>query len=246
MNPRTRWASLAISAVGVTMATGCKAPDFGAPHGATTQGKEIFSLWQGSIMAALGVGAIVWALIFFAVIRFRRRRHDDGSEPSQRQYILWLEVTYTLLPLLIVAVLFYFTVQTQTEVTRISAHPAVRVEVTAYQWGWRFHYLDTNITITTQGEERPVLMLPDGKTTRITLIATDVVHNFFVPGFLFKRDATPGLVNNFDLTPTRTGTFLGRCAEFCGLRHAQMLFDVKVVTPGAYAQWLTSQGAPPS
>jgi cytochrome c oxidase subunit 2 len=244
MTRRTPWASFALSAVALAMAAGCKAPDFGAPHGATTQGKEIFSLWQGSVMTALGVGVIVWALIFFAVIRYRRRRNDDGSEPSQRQYILWLEVTYTLLPLLIVAVLFYFTVQTQTEVTRISANPAVRVEVTAYQWGWRFHYLDTNITITTQGEERPVLMLPEGKTTRITLIATDVVHNFFVPGFLFKRDATPGLVNNFDLTPTRTGTFLGRCAEFCGLRHAQMLFDVKVVTPGAYAQWLTSQGAP--
>ncbi len=241
----TRRTKLVVAAVGLTFMAGCRAPDFGAPRGATTQGKAIFSLWQGSVMAALGVGAIVWALIFYTVLRYRRRRNDDGAEPSQRQYILWLEIGYTLLPLVIVAVLFYFTVQTQTEVTRISANPAVRVEVTAYQWGWRFHYLGTNITITSQGDERPVLMLPNGKTTRITLISNDVIHNFFVPGFLYKRDATPGLVNNFDLTPTQTGTFLGRCAEFCGLRHAQMLFDVKVVTPEAYQQWLTSQGASP-
>lgn len=241
----TRRTTLVWSAVGLALMAGCNAPDFGAPRGATTQGKAIFSLWQGSVMVALGVGAIVWALIFFAVFRYRRRRNDDGTEPSQRQYILWLEIAYTLLPLVIVAVMFYFTVQTQAEVTRISANPAVRVEVTAYQWGWRFNYLGTNITITTQGEVRPVLMLPNGKTTRITLIATDVIHNFYVPGFLYKRDATPGLVNNFDLTPTRTGTYLGRCAEFCGLRHAQMLFDVKVVTPDAYQQWLTSQGATP-
>lgn len=223
---------------------GCQAPDFGAHRGATTQGKEIFNLWQGSVMAALAVGAVVWALIFFVIIRYRRRRNDDTPEPSQQQYNLPLEIAYTLLPLLIVAVLFYFTVATQNEVTKISAHPAVRVEVTAFQWGWRFHYVDTNITITTQGEERPVLTLPKGETTRITLIATDVIHNFFVPDFNYKRDATPGLVNNFDLTPTETGTFLGRCAEFCGLRHAQMLFDVKVVTAASYQTWLTAQGPP--
>ncbi|MDQ6927982.1 MAG: cytochrome c oxidase subunit II [Actinomycetota bacterium] len=242
----TRRAKLAVALATVVGLAGCKGgPDFGLPRGATTQGKAIFSLWQGLVITALAVGAIVWALIFFVVIRYRRRRNGDAAEPSQRQYIIWLEIAYTLLPLLIVAVLFYFTVETQTEVTRISAHPSVRVEVTAFQWGWRFHYVDTNITVTTQGEDRPVLMLPEGKTTRITLIATDVIHNFFVPGFLYKRDAIPGLVNNFDLTPTRTGTFLGRCAEFCGLRHSQMLFDVKVVAPDAYQQWLTSQGAPP-
>lgn len=241
-----RRAAMVAGVLGAVFLAGCEAPDFGAHRGATTQGQRIFSLWQGSVMAALAVGAVVWALIFFVVIRYRRRRNDETPEPSQRQYNVPLEVAYTLLPLLIVAVLFYFTVETQTEVTKISTHPSVRVEVTAFQWGWRFHYLDTNITVTTQGEERPVLTLPEGETTRITLIATDVIHNFFVPEFLFKRDATPGLVNNFDLTPTKTGTFLGRCAEFCGLRHAQMLFDVKVVTPAVYEQWKTSQGAPSS
>lgn len=240
-----------LRAVGLVAATsallaGCGDPDFGAPRGATTQGKAIFELWQGSVMAALAVGAFVWALIFFVVFRYRRRRNDDTAEPSQRQYNLPLEIAYTILPLIIVSVLFYFTVETQNEVTRISARPDVRVEVTGFQWGWRFHYLDTNVTVTTQGEGRPVMTLPEGKTTRITLIATDVIHSFYVPGFLYKRDATPGLVQSFDLTPVETGTFLGRCAEFCGLRHSQMLFNVQIVSPDAYQRWLTSQGGPPA
>ena len=216
-------------------------PDFGAPEGATTQGKEIFGLWQGSVTAALAVGAVVWALIFFAAIRYRRRRGDD-SVPSQRQYNLPLEIAYTVIPLIIVAVLFYFTVQTQSEVTRIAANPSVRVEVTAFQWGWRFHYLETGVTVVSQGDKRPTLTLPEGQTTRITLISNDVVHSFYVPDFLYKRDAIPGLVNTFDFEPVRTGTFLGRCAEFCGLRHADMLFDVSVVSPADFQAWLASQG----
>lgn len=241
---KQRLFALVAAAAALVFLTGCELPDFGAPRGATKQGQEIFRLWQGSVMAALAVGALVWALIFFAAIRYRRRRRDDGEEPSQRQYHLPLEIAYTLIPLVIVAVLFFFTVQTQNEVTKIAANPAVRVDVTAFQWGWSFHYSGSTVTVTTQGDERPTLVLPAGQTTRITLAATDVVHNFYVPGFLYKRDATPGFTNTFDLSPVRTGSFLGRCAEFCGLRHAQMLFNVQVVTPEAFQQWLTSQGAP--
>jgi cytochrome c oxidase subunit 2 len=142
--------------------------------------------------------------------------------------------------------LFYFTFATQEEVTKVSADPAVHVDVTAYQWGWRFHYDGTDVTIATQGDNRPVLTLPANEVTRITLTATDVIHSFFVPDFLYKRDATPGLVQTFDYTPVRTGTFLGRCAEFCGLRHAQMLFEVRVVDPPAFQQWLSQQQASPA
>ncbi len=225
---------------GLVVLAGCKVPDFETPEGATTQGKEIFGLWQGSVVAALAVGAFVWALIFFAIFRFRRRKGDDGV-PSQKQYNIGLEIAYTLLPLVIVGVLFYFTVQTQTKVTAIAAQPAVRVEVTGFQWGWTFRYLDSNVVISSQGDARPTMTLPLNQTTRITLKSADVVHSFFVPDFLYKRDAVPGLLNTFDFEPVKTGTFLGRCAEFCGLRHADMLFDVSVVPPDAFQAWLAAE-----
>jgi cytochrome c oxidase subunit 2 len=235
---------VALSVAGVTLAalTGCEVPDFGAPEGATTQGKEIFGLWQGSVVAALAVGAFVLLLILLAMVRFRRRKGDEGV-PSQKQYNITLEVIYTLVPLLIVAGLFYFTVQKQTEVTQIAANPTVRVEVTAFQWGWRFSYADSDVVVESQGDGRPTLVLPVGQTTRITLVSVDVVHSFYVPDFLYKRDAIPGIVNTFDFEPVRTGTFLGRCAEFCGLRHADMLFDVSVVGAEEFQQWLATENA---
>jgi len=241
MTARRVVAVLLATAVLATV-TGCDVPDFGSPEGSTRQGKKIFGLWQGSVVAALAVGAFVSALIFLAIVRFRRRKGDEGV-PSQKQYNLGLEIAYTVLPLVIVAGLFYYTVQTQTKVTHIGAEPAVRVEVTAFQWGWSFLYLGSGVVISSQGEERPTLTLPVDQTTRIILTSADVVHSFFVPDFLYKRDAIPGIVNTFDLDPVRTGTFLGRCAEFCGLRHADMLFDVSVVARPDFDAWLAGQQA---
>jgi len=216
--------------------SGCEVPDFGAPHGATTQGQDTFRLWQGAVVAALVVGVVVWGLIFYVIIRYRRR---DDEIPSQRSANIPLEVVYTLVPILIVAVLFYFTVTTQNRVEKVSASPAVKIEVTGYQWGWKFRYAGTSVIVSTQGAARPVLVLPSGQTTRITLQAVDVIHGFYVPDFLFKRDAIPGLVNTFDFHPVRTGTFLGHCSVFCGLRHADMAFDVSVLSPADYGRWLS-------
>ncbi len=223
---------------GLLFLTGCEVPDFGAHEGATTQGQDIFRLWQGAVIAALAVGAIVCCLIFYVIIRFRRR---DDEIPSQHAANIPLEIAYTIIPLLIVAGLFYFTTTTQDRVDNISNTPAVRINVTAFQWGWKFQYTDTPVVISSQGAEKPKLVLPVDQTTRITLTGIDVVHNFFVPEFLFKRDATPGLVTSFDLHPVKTGTYLGHCAEFCGLRHAEMLFDVSVLSRADYGRWLSDQ-----
>jgi cytochrome c oxidase subunit II len=218
----------------------CELSGFGAPEGATRQGQDTYKLWQGSVVAALIVGGIVLALILFVIVRFRRR--GDDSIPSQREYNYPLEITYTIIPLVIVAGLFYFTVKTQEKVQAISATPAVRVEVTGFQWGWSFEYQGTGVTLSSQGSDRPVLVLPVGQTTRITLVSVDVVHSFYVPEFLYKRDAVPGITNRFDLHPLETGTFRGHCAEFCGLRHADMLFDVSVIGTTEFNAWLTGQG----
>jgi len=218
--------------------SGCEVPDFGAPRGATTQGQDTFRLWQGAVVAALVVGIIVWGLIFYVIVRFRKRNDEI---PTQLSANIPLEIGYTLVPVLIVAVLFYFTVTTQNRVEKVSANPAVKIDVTAYQWGWKFQYSGTSVTVSTQGADRPVLVLPSGQTTRITLQAVDVIHGFYVPEFLFKRDAVPGLTNTFDFHPVRTGTFLGHCSVFCGLRHSDMLFDVSVLSPADYGRWLSQQ-----
>ena len=220
--------------------SGCEVPDFGMPRGATSQGEDTFRLWQGSVIAALVVGVVVWGLIFYVIIRFRKR---DDEIPSQHAANIPLEIGYTLVPILIVAGLFYFTVTTQQRVTKISANPAVRVEVTAFQWGWRFQYAGTGVTVASEGDAKPTLVLPEDRTTRITLQGVDVIHGFWVPDFLQKRDAIPGMLNTFDLHPMRTGTFLGHCSVFCGLRHSEMLFDVSVVSPAEYDRWLSQQEA---
>lgn len=235
---RRRWAAVAGSTVGLLSLGGCQVPDFGAPRGASIQGQDTFRLWQGAVTAALVVGLVVWGLIFYVIIRFRRR---DDEIPSQHAANIPLEIGYTLVPILIVAGLFYFTVTTQNRVTRISANPSVLVEVTASQWGWKFQYAGTPVTISNQGDSTPVLVLPADQTTRITLRAVDVVHGFYVPEFLFKRDAVPGLVTTFDVQPIRTGTFRGYCSVFCGLRHAEMLFEVSVLSPADYGRWLSEK-----
>ena len=228
-------------ASGSVLLGGCYAPGFHLPQAADAQGSDAARLWQGAQMAAIGVGAIVWALIAFTLIRYRRRsRADPDAIPSQKSENIPIEVTYTVIPLVIVVILFGFTTVTQRRINAVRSDPALKVDVTAYQWGWRFHYPSGNVTVQSEGLSVPQLVLPKGETTEITLTATDVVHAFYVPSFLFQRNAVPGSPTRFDLTPTRTGTFGGRCATFCGIRHTNMLFTVRVVSPDEFTQWLAS------
>lgn len=219
---------------------GCQVPGYGAPHGATTQGQDTYRLWQAMATTALVVGAIVWALIFFVIVRYRRRRRDPSQLPSQRQYVHWVEILFTGIPVVIVAVLFAVTVATQQRVNRVSAHPDVRIEVTGFQWGWRFNYVDDGVAVVSQGNAPPVMVLPVHQTVGITLVSTDVVHSFYVPGFLFQRNAQPGITNHFDINVTKPGVWGGSCTTFCGIRHAQMLFSVRAVSAGEFRAWIAS------
>jgi len=235
-----RWGAVLGAAASGLLLTSCQLPDFGVPRGATSQSKTTLHLWQGSVIAALCVGAVVWGLIFYVIIRFRRR---SDEVPSQKQYNIPVEVVYTTIPVVIVAVLFAFTVRAQDKIDRVSPNPAVSVTVTGYQWGWRFEYAGDGVTVATKDQQPPTLVLPAGQTVRIVLVSADVVHGFWVPDFLFKRDAIPGFTNRFDFNVQKAGTYGGRCTVFCGLRHDQMLFNVEAVTPAEFQQWVTSQRA---
>ncbi len=229
-----RRAALALGAFGLA---GCS---LGVEKGATRQGREIFGLWQGSVFAALVVGGLVWGLIVFAVFRYRRR---DDRIPTQRQYLIKLEIAYTLIPIVIVAVIFAFAYRTQNEVDALSPDPDVVVEVLGFQWQWQFHYRGTDVSITGTPDREPQLVLPVDRTARMVVTSRDVVHSFYVPDFRFKRDLIPGITNRFDLHPEREGTYVGRCAEFCGLEHARMDFSVKVVSPAEFESWLADRKA---
>jgi cytochrome c oxidase subunit 2 len=152
-----------------------------------------------------------------------------------------LELFYTAVPLAIVAVLFGYTVAIQRPVTRLAAEPDLRIEVTGFQWGWRFRYLTEGVTIVGTSTDPPKLVLPVGATARLTLVSPDVIHSFFVPEFLEKKDVIPGVDNRIDVSPTRTGHFGGVCAEFCGLDHARMTFSVDVVQPQAFQAFVAQQ-----
>jgi cytochrome c oxidase subunit II len=214
--------------------TGCR---FGAPPGDTEQGQKIGNLYHLMFYIAIGVAAVVYLLILWCVVRYRRRSDDL---PPQFRYHIPLEITYTVIPVLIVVGIFVATFRTENRIDAVAAHPSLVVNVTAFQWQWRFQYPAQHVQIVGTPQRPPTMVVPVGKTVRVNLRATDVNHAFFVPAFLFKRDAIPGVVNHFDLDPTRAGTFVGECAEFCGLNHAEMYFYVKAVPPSQFSSALRS------
>ena len=242
MNRRVRVVGAAIAA-GLLLAS-CSST-FGFPAGGDVQGRDITDLWRVFFWASVGVAAIVYGMILWSIVRYRRRGRTDAP-PQFREHIP-LEVTYTAIPILIVTVLFVLTIRTERSVLSLQPAPAQTVHVDAYAWGWRFSYDGTGVVVSSDPDAPgPELVLPLGEPTRIVLTSTDVVHSFYVPGFLFKRDAIPGRVTEFQVTPDRTGTYLGECAEFCGLDHAFMHFTVRVVPASAYRSWLAEQQAAPS
>lgn len=216
-------------------------PRFGWPSGVTAQSPRILALWQGSAIAALIIGFFVWGLIFFACFAFRKR---GDKLPRQVRYNLPIEVLYTVVPFAIIGVLFYYTAIDESYEDKLTAHPDVTVGVVGFQWNWQFNYVDADnnpnndVQVTGRPGAPPVLVLPTNRTIRFIETSPDVIHSFFVPAFLFKRDVIPGRHNEFELTITKPGSFVGRCAELCGTYHDQMNFQVRAVSPAAYAQFM--------
>ena len=244
---RRRSAALAAIAL---LGASCSS-SFGMPRGSTEQGEDIFGLWQVFFWAGIGVAAIVYGLIGWSLLRYRRRRHDDESELGRQFHAnVPLEIVYTVIPVVIVIVLFALSYRTETTASSVSATPDVTLRAEAFSWGWRFGFPDRGVEVVSQpsaeGVPGPEILLPLGETTRIELTSNDVIHAFWVPDFLYKRDALPGRTNRFDVTPTELGTYHGVCSEFCGLHHAYMTFTVRVVEPAAFDAWISEAAGAPS
>ena len=204
---------------------------------------RITSLWTGSWIAAIFVGVVVWGLILWSVIVYRKRR-DDNQLPVQLRYHVPLEVMYVVLPVLMIGALYIFTARDFTAIQDTSAEPDLVVEVYGKQWSWDFNYIDddvwdSGVQVQDLGaagvsEPLPTLYLPVDERVEFHLESRDVIHSFWVPAFLFKLDVVPGQTNVFQIVPTREGVYTGRCAEFCGEFHSAMLFNVAVVSRAEY------------
>ena len=254
-------------------------------------------LWTWSGVTALIVGVLVWGLIFWVCIRYRKR---SDELPRQTKYNLPLEIAYSIFPFIIIAGLFYRTVVVENSVNKLTKNPDVMVQVDAFKWNWQFEYHSytdlqgtahttaypggaSSVVDTTSGNanskcdeassndsfscgapgqtsgsgntplylstvgsnsEIPVLVIPIGRTVRFVEHSNDVIHAFWVPEFLFKRDVIPygttstSRDNQFEITATHEGSFVGRCAELCGTYHSQMNFEVRVVSEQTFEKYL--------
>ncbi|WP_030145067.1 cytochrome c oxidase subunit II [Spirillospora albida] len=253
---RSRRASKGAGALGLLAltATACSGERLGMPEPISVQAERMLQLWQGSWIAAFAVGGVVWGLIIWAVL-FHRKRSDDL--PPQVRYNMPIEILYTAVPFVIIAVLFYFTARDEEFVEKTTANPAVTIDVTGYQWSWQFDYKEkvagaektvatvVGVPVAPNGPAagKPVMVIPSGKTVRIRLHTNDVIHSFWVPALLYKKDVMPGYTNEFEFTATKLGTYEGRCAELCGVDHSRMLFQLKVVTPEQYATFMAEAKA---
>jgi cytochrome c oxidase subunit 2 len=235
----TRLSGLVVLAV---VTTGCdgKWSRGGWPSPITKEGDRLLGVWRGSMITAACVGVFVIGLILYSCV-FHRRRGD--RLPRQVRYNLPIEVLYTVVPMIIVAVLFYFTAIRENDEDKFSKHADVNINVVGFQWAWQFNYLDSGLSVTGRPGQYPDLVLPVDSTVRFYETSPDVIHAFWVIPFLFKRDVVPGHTNSFEVTLDHTGHFQGKCTELCGVDHDRMLFTLTVMNKPDYQNWLTQTKA---
>jgi cytochrome c oxidase subunit 2 len=246
----------------VTVTTGCTSNAFtrmGLAAPVTKQAQVTLAMWQGSWIAAWAVGIVVWGGILWAIIFHRKRRGESDKLPEQVRYNLPIEIMYTVLPFIMVGVLFYFTARDENYIDKLPKNPQVVVNVTGFQWSWEFQYPQYHVTgnsaqpiVTQTGamwsptatvQHLPLLVIPEHETVQFNLTSIDVIHAFDVVPFDFKRDVVPGFANHFAITAIKTGQWIGRCTELCGVYHSRMLFTIKIVTPAQFRTWIHRQQA---
>jgi len=225
---------------------------FFPPAAITDRGGHIRQLYDLVFGIAVVIFFVVEGLIIWTVVRYRRKPGDDELPPQTHGNAV-AEVVWTVVPTLIVAVLFVASWLTLNTVEVTSAQPQMKVRATAAQFLWSFEYLPNDYDPVTNKDAKPVLSitepegpdggltLPVGRTIHLYLQSPDVIHAFYVPQFLFKRDVVPGRTNSFEFTlndEDAGGTFHGQCAELCGEGHNKMHFDVHAMTGTDFDTWL--------
>lgn len=216
------------------------------PIAVTAQGAQIRDLYTVIFLIAVAIFLLVEGLIVWTVIRYRRKPGDDTLPPQTHGNNI-AELVWTVVPTLIVIFMFIVSWQTLNAVdTKTADAQTTKIRAVAGQFQWQFDYLDANdkllytelLPLVSQGGG---MMVPAGRTVQLSLVSNDVIHAFYVPQFLFKRDVVPGRINQFDFTVDAADagqTFRGQCAELCGIGHSIMLFEVKALAPADFDSWL--------
>jgi cytochrome c oxidase subunit 2 len=227
----TRRRAIALGAVALVVA-GC------VPTAVTAEGRDVSRLYSIYLVMAAIVAVIVIGLTTFAIVRYRGR---SDVLPEQTRGSVRLEAIWTFLPAVTVVGLFVLGFLTLVRVDATEATPGAEVEVSAFRWGWSFAYPVDGVTVNGIGAPGPEIVVPVDEPVRFRLTAADVVHAFYVPQFLLKRDMYPGRENVFQVTIEEPGTYRGQCAEFCGLYHSKMPFAIRAVPRPEYDAWLAAQ-----
>jgi cytochrome c oxidase subunit II len=201
--------------------------------------QDLFAMYAP--IAAAVFAAVVLAYLTI-VVRFRRRARDpEPATPHQPSDRWRWEVVYAVVLACIAAVLIIFTLRANDRVDALAADPGLTVDVTAFKWQWAFDYRDEGVEVVGEEGETPTLAVPTGTPVRFTLRSNDVIHAFWIPHTRFKRDAFPDRTTEFDLRFDDAGRHEGLCAEFCGLDHTIMRFDVEAMPPDEFQRWLADR-----
>jgi cytochrome c oxidase subunit 2 len=209
----------------------------------TEQAETIDRVWNLFLALGVVVLVLVAGLMLWVIIRYRRRSEDL---PPQKHYNLPMEITYIVIPLIVVLGLFVVTFVTVDAIDDTDPDPDLVVEVIAFQWQWQFDYPDSGVRITGTPGENPELVLPASTTVRFDLTSLDVIHSFWIPAFRFKRDIIPGTPGTFRVDIADVAGYYpntGVCAEFCGLDHTTMRFSLRILPPDEFEEWLADQVA---
>lgn len=221
------------------------------PLAVTAEGRQIRDLYTIVFLIAVAIFIVVEGLIIWTVVRYRRKPGDDTLPPQTHGNNV-AEFVWTIVPTLIVIFLFVVSWQTLNAVDTASANPQTRIRALAGQFQWQFDYLAPDGTTVLYTELLPLasqgggMTVPAGRTVQLTLVSNDVIHAFYVPQFLFKRDVVPGRTNQFDFTVNESDAgqvFRGQCAELCGSGHSIMLFEVRALTAAEFDAWLADKVA---
>ena len=206
---------------------------------------QFAGLWHIYLGVLVTVGILVTGAIVIVAVRFRRRA---GRAPRDLRSAPRLEAAYLAVIVVIVICLLAFTYRTENHEDALIAHPALSVDVTASQWQWLFRYPASGIVMSAKniGSAHPQfahLVVPAGEPVEFSLRSADVLHSFFIPAMRFKRYAYANYRNRFVLTFPHPGRMLGECAQLCGWDHAEMRFDVDVLSPSRFRAWVGAHGA---
>jgi len=221
---------------------------WGSPKGVTTNAGIIHRLWNLNYAIAIPLVAVVFGGIVWCVVRYRARPGEQ-RRARQFQYHIPIEAAYTIIPLILVAVIFGFMYNAENKIDALSPHPYMKINVQGFQWGWRFTYPNGHEEVGSIASQPnindesalPILYLPEHETIQLTLQSDDVNHSFYVPEFLFKRDLIQGIKNVVDVNVTTTGQWIGECTQLCGTYHAFMRFEVDVLPVSQFQSWYAHQ-----